>query len=352
MDYPLRETSPKTAAIRGPILILITAVAMLVGLAPGALAAEAAPPSQPAAGPGGADYPWSGSTVRSVTFPDRTKDYWVYEPSGWQGGGPAPSTAPLVVLVHGWLGDDPEYYQDWIAHLARKGNVVVFPRYQTSALTPPREFASNAIHSIKHALAGYSDDAPMRPDTSLGMTLIAHSYGGPTSANIAARWSAESLPRPRAILFAMPYDRTIDASLAGIPATTKIGCVVADEDTTTGRTGCDALWDLTGHIPAANRNYLWMFSDAHGAPALTADHRVPTSNNGQSVLDALDWRGLWKLGDALRDCSVYGTHCDHALGNTAQQTSLGTWSDGVPVRPLAVSTAKPPCPAGSGAKGC
>ncbi|MEU8118334.1 hypothetical protein AB0C21_06460 [Spirillospora sp. NPDC049024] len=352
MENPLRGTNPKTAAIRGSILVLITAVAMLVGPASGALAAAPTPPPQPASGPGGADYRWSAATVRSVTFTDHTKDYWVFEPSGWQGGGTAPSAAPLVVFLHGWTADDPKYYQDWIDHLTRKGNVVVFPRFQTSALTPPKEFAANAVHSIKDALARFPADAPVKPDTSGGMTLVAHSYGGPTAANIAARWSAEALPRPSAVLFAMPYDRSIDASLAGIPSTTRIGCVVADEDTTVGRTGCDAIWDLTGHVPASNRNYLWMFSDAHGSPALTADHRVPSSNNSASVLDALDWNGLWKLGDALRDCGLSGTDCDYALGGTARQTSLGTWSDGVPVRPLAVFTSKPACPAGSGAKGC
>lgn len=213
--------------------------------------------------------------------------------------------------------------------------MVIFPRFQTSALTPPREFASNAIYSIKHALAPSSEAFPA---ASVVPELIAHSYGGPTSANIAAHSSAESLPQPRAILFAEPHNGTIDKSLAGIPATTKIGCVVGDEDTIVGRTGCDAIWDLTGHVPVTNRNYLWMFNDTHGTPDLIADHRVPTSNRDGSVVNALDWYGIWKLGDAL--------------GNTARQTSLHVWSDGVPVRPLSVSTTKPPCPPGSGTKGC
>ncbi|WP_395109650.1 hypothetical protein [Actinomadura sp. SCN-SB] len=358
MLNPTRGTTPKTASRRTSILTLIIAVVMLIGPAPGALAglaAEATPPTQPASGPGGADYQWSASTVRYITFTDRTKDYWVFGPSAWQGSGPAPSAAPLVVLLHGWLGDDPKWYEDWITHLVRKGNVVIFPRYQTSALTPPRNFTSNAIYSLKHALAPSSPAFPagsVQPDTTLGMTLIAHSYGGPVSANIAARWSAESLPQPKAILFAEPHNGTIDPSLAGIPATTKIGCLVGDVDTIVGRAGCDALWDLTGHVPVTNRNYLWMFNDTHGSPDLIADHRVPTSNRDGGVVNALDWYGIWKLGDALRNCGFFGTDCDYALGNTARQTSLGAWSDGVPVRPLSVSTTKPPCPPGSGAKGC
>ncbi|GAA3928459.1 alpha/beta hydrolase fold domain-containing protein [Actinomadura viridis] len=337
---------------RTRILTLIIAAVAFLAPAPAAFAAAATPPAQPASGPGGAGYQWSNYVVRNVTFTDRTKDYWTYEPSGWQGSGAAPATAPLVVFLHGWLADDPQYYEDWIRHLVRKGNVLIFPRFQTSALTPPANFAPNAIFSIKDALTRLGGSATVKPDTARGMTLMAHSWGGPVSANIANRWAAESLPQPKSILFAEPYDRSLDDSLAGIPSTTKIDCVVGNEDTTTGRLGCDAIWDRTGHIPSSNRNYLWMFSDDHGSPALTADHRVPTSHNSDSVLNALDWYGFWKLGDGLRDCGLLGTNCDYALGNTARQTSLGVWSDGVPVRPMTVSTSKPACPAGTTAKGC
>jgi pimeloyl-ACP methyl ester carboxylesterase len=333
------------------LAMMLVAIATLIGLASAGNAATITPPPQPASGPGGAGYPWSGYTEKSVTFTDATKDYWTFDPSGWQGTGAAPAKAPLVVFVHGWLGDDPAYYMDWITHLVRKGNVVVFPRYQTSAATPPSTFTGNAIYSLHDALPKLAD-APVAPDTAAGMTLVSHSWGGPVSANIANRWSAENLPKPKAVLFAEPYDQTIDASLAGIPATTKIDCVVGDADTTVGRTGCDAIWDLTGQVPAANRNYIWMYGDAHGTPALVADHRTPTSNTSASSLDALDWYGLWKLGDGIRDCGVYGTDCAYALGDTPKQTFMGDWSDGTPVAPLTVTTAKPACPVGTTAKGC
>ncbi len=349
-DGRTRSSGLGKQASRGALATLAAVVA-LVAMATASLAVTATPPTQPASGPGGAGYDWSTYVVRHVTFADGTKDYWTYEPSGWQGGGTAPTTAPLVVFLHGWLGDDPAYYIDWITHVVRKGNVVVFPRYQTSALTPPSSFTSNAIYSIHDALTTLAANATVKPDTS-GMTLMSHSWGGPVAANIANRWSSQALPQPRAILFAEPYGRTIDSTLTGVPSTTKLDCLVGDEDTTVGRTGCDAIWDRTGHIATSNRNYLWMFSDTHGSPSLTADHRAPTSNTSSSSLDALDWYGLWKLGDGLRDCALFGANCQYALGDTPQQTSLGTWSDGVPVTPLSVSTTKPGCPAGSTAKGC
>lgn len=337
--------------VRRGALGTVVAGVVVVAMATASFGATPTPPAQPASGPGGAGYSWSTSVMRHVTFSDGTKDYWTFEPSGWQGGGGAPTTAPLVVFLHGWLGDDPSFYADWINQVVRKGNVVVFPRYQTSALTPPSSFTGNAIYSIHDALTTLAASATVKPDTS-GMVLMAHSWGGPVAANVANRWSSQSLPQPKAIFFAEPYDRSIDSSLAGIPASTKIDCLVGDQDTTVGRTGCDALWALTGHVPASNRNYVWMFSDAHGSPGLTADHRAPTSNTSASRLDALDWYGLWKLGDGLRDCAVLGTNCQYALGNTAQQTFMGNWSDGVAVKPLAVSTTPPACPAGSTAKGC
>ncbi|MFF5261030.1 hypothetical protein ACFY4C_18995 [Actinomadura viridis] len=337
---------------RKAVLALFVGAVTLFGSAPAALAEDVAPPPQPASGPGGADYLWASSIQRRVTFADAAKDYWTFVPADWQGPGSRPRTAPLVVFMHGWVADDPKYYLDWIRHLVRKGNVIVFPRFQTSAQTPPQEFTPNAVFSIKQALAMLGKTSPVKPDTSLGMTVMAHSWGGVVGANVANRWSAESLPEPKALMLAQPYFRALDASLEGIPSTTEIACVVGDVDTTTGRTGCDLIWDRTGHVPPGNRNYLWMFNDAHGTPALSADHRAPSSGNDGAVLDALDWNGFWKLGDGLRDCGFFGTGCEYALGNTPEQTSLGTWSDGVPVRPMSVTTTKPPCPEGTLAKGC
>lgn len=348
----------RKTALRAAVPLAIVGALTVAGapssatvLTPPATTATVTPPPQPDSGPGGADYKWSSYTVKHYTFTDGTKDYWTYDPAGWKGHGAQPKTAPLVVFVHGWTADDPKYYIDWIKHLVRKGNVVAFPRYQTSAATPPSSFTSNAISSIKDALTTLKG-ADVKPETS-GMSLVSHSWGGTVSANIANRWSSQGLPEPKDILFANPYyHKTMDSSLSGIPTTAKIDCMVSDEDTTAGRIGCDKIWNRTSQVPKSNRNYVWMFSDAHGSPSLTADHRAPSSNNKDSHLDALDWYGFWKLDDGLRACALHGADCKYALGNTHKQTYMGKWSDGVPVKPLSVSTTKPACPKGSGAKGC
>jgi hypothetical protein len=333
---------------------LVACIALVVAvIAVGAEPAHAlpTPPAQPASGPGGAGYQWSSYVYRVRAFANPDLNYATYEPAGWVGGGAAPTTSKIVVFMHGYTYNTTPYYQEWLRHLVRKGNTVIFPVYQTT-YTLPALFTGNAIWSIKDALTYQSAVATVKPDSASGMTLMSHSWGGPVSANVAARWQAQGLPQPKALLFAEPHSQTIDASLAGIPSTTKIDCVVGNYDQIVGRLGCDALWPKLGHIPTANRNYVWMFSDYTGSPNLVADHNAPAELSGASSVNALDWYGFWKLGDALRDCGFLGTSCTTALGNTAAQRNLGTWSSGTPVVPLQVTTAPPACPFGSLALGC
>ena len=322
----------------------VTGIAVAAALALAAAAPAATPPGPPASGPGSeASLPW-GSTVRADhEFADATKSYTTFEPAGWRGSGAAPTTAPLVVFLHGYLGYDPVHYATWIDHIVRQGNVVVFPAYQANALTPPRTFTANALWSLEHALPWLAANATVKPETSRGMVLLGHSYGGPISANLANRAAAEGLPVPRAILFGEPWHQNIDASLAGIPATTKIVCLVGDHDTLAGRRGCDTLWDKTGHVAAGSRAYVLLRSDAYGSPALDASHRVP-SDADPAGFDALDWYGYWKLGDGLRNCAYLATDCAYAFGNTWQQTFMGRWSDGRLVNQLWSYTTKPADP--------
>jgi hypothetical protein len=53
--------------------------------------------------------------------------------------------------------------------------------------------------------------------------------------------------------------------------------------------------------------------------------------------DAYDWYGPWKWLDALMGCAFDGEWCEYALGNTPEQRSMGTWSDGTPVEEAVVT---------------
>ena len=250
---------------------------------------------------------------------------------------------------HGYTYNTTPYYQEWLRHLVRKGNIVIFPVYQTQ-YTNQAFFTSNAIWSTKDAIAYMNAVATVKPDTAGGMTLIGHSWGGPVSANMAARWSSQGLPQPKALLFAEPYSGTIDSSLAGIPSGTKIDCVVGNYDTIVGRLGCDALWPKLGHISGSNKNYVWMFSDYYGYPTSCQTTTPPPSSAAPHR--STRWTGAasgsWATPCAIAGCSARIAPPRSVAG---PQTSLGSWSDGVAVIPLGDDRGSR-CPPGSYALGC
>ncbi len=51
---------------------------------------------------------------------------------------------PVVLFLHGWGATLPRNYRPWLDHLARRGNAVIYPRYQDSVLTPPSQGPAEA----------------------------------------------------------------------------------------------------------------------------------------------------------------------------------------------------------------
>ncbi|MDX2167501.1 MAG: alpha/beta hydrolase [Deltaproteobacteria bacterium] len=310
-----------------------TAIALLIASAAGAQS----PPTQPSSGPGGSSYPHAGYTVTDNG--SGRLEYWVYQPAS-----PKPAAAPLIVLNHGANAFDPPTYIAWIEHLVRRGNIVVYPRYQATVLTPPSTYTDNAISAVKSAISWLQANGTRVQPQLNRFAVAGHSYGGVVTVNMAQRWQSAGLPQPRALLAVEPWYQNIDGSLASIPAAAYLNCVVGGNDDFAGRAGCDTIWDRTGHISAANRDYVWMSSDTHGTPDLVANHAAPAANpsgGSTSGVDALDWYGFWKTFDGLTDCAFYGTNCPYGLGNSAEHRGMGTWSDGVAVTPLLISDVKP-----------
>ena len=324
-----------------------------------------APPSQPLSGPGGKQY--AHTAVTKNRYGKGGEEYWVFEPDS-----PRPRTAPVIVFLHGWGGMNPLYYGAWLDHLVKRGNIVIYPRYQANLLTPIKEFTPNTLRAIKDALSRLqTEPGHVSPDLSKFAT-VGHSVGGLLAANVAALASESSLPRVSAVMSVEPgiTEDPINVPLADlkkIPSETLLLALAGDQDTLVRDTDAKRIYNESKRVSAANKDYVTLVSDSHGQPALQASHRAPTAldksyDNGEGVggapsdrvagdtsqisrrvrpetmmVNALDFYGTWKLFDALCDAAFYGKNREYALGNTPQQRFMGQWSDGVPVKELKVT---------------
>lgn len=337
--------------------ITIIAVAALAGAAlAGPADARVTQPRQPSAGPGGKDYPHAG--VRISEGGTGADSWFVYEPVR-----PVPRSAPVVIVTHGYGEYSGHGMNDAIArHTARKGNVVIYPRWQIEVAKPcpgPVNIEPCLLSEaagIKGALAFLrADRARVQPDTQRA-SYFGFSFGGIITANIANRYRQLGLPRPRAIWLDDPHDGgltgfdepALDASMAGIPSTTKIVCHSSAQGTIgepkTHDGSCNALLPKLRHIPVKNKSIVLTNPDAHGRPALTAPHGVCAnaySGNRRWTVDAYDWGFCWRSFDALRSCALTGRLCRYALGDTPENRYIGTWSDGTPIRGLKIQTTAP-----------
>jgi len=331
-------------------------------------AQRATPPVQPATGPGGKQY--LHTTVTKNRYGTGNDEYWIFEPDT-----PKPATAPVVVFIHGWGGMNPLYYGAWLDHLVKRGNIVIYPRYQATLLTPIQDFMPSAIGAIKDALERLQTERThVKPDLNR-FAVVGHSVGGLLAASVAALASESKLPPVRAVMSVEPgiTEAPINIPLADlkkIPAETLLLAVAGDQDTLVRDTDAKRVYYESTSVPAANKDYVLMVTDTHGTPSLQASHRAPTAmdrnyDNGEGVgggpanpervgnssssrqsqdrrletmmVNALDYYGTWKLFDALCDAAFYGKNREYALGNTPKQRFMGVWSDGIAVKELKVT---------------
>src|SRR5690348_4920938 len=233
------------------------------------------PPSQPATGPGGKQY--AHASVTKNRYGKGGQEYWLFEPAE-----PKPASAPVIVFLHGWGGMNPLYYGAWLDHLVKRGNIVIYPRYQASLLTPIREFTPNTLTAIKEALARLaSEPGHVKPDLTK-FAAVGHSVGGLLAANVAALASENGLPRVSAVMSVEPgiTEAPINIPLADlkkIPASTLLLAVAGDQDTLVRDVDAKRIYNESTRVPANNKDYVTLVSDSHGMPVLVASHRAPTA---------------------------------------------------------------------------
>lgn len=299
-------------------------------------------PLQPKEGFGGSDY-----AHQSVNFQDYAKKphgYWLFEPAA-----PVPDSAHVVVFNHGYGAYNPMIYGKWIKHLVQKGNIVIFPRYQRDLFLPrPPKFAKNVSKAIKNALKELEKEGHVKPITK-HLMMIGHSYGGVVSANLAINFEKYKIPKPEALLLVNPGTSYLKGgrlkTYKEMPVDAKLLITIGEYDYITGDEFANLVYETAIHT--SERNLLIQRQDARGKPMITAGHnevycvdldfdtgiRNYTAKKALriSVLNAVDYNGYWKLGDALMDYVQTGENRGAAFGNTMEQRSLGVWSDGTEI---------------------
>ncbi|MBV7529384.1 hypothetical protein [Chitinophaga sp. sic0106] len=306
-------------------------------------------PAQPAEGYGGAAY--TNNDIGKVNFDDGNTGFWLYYPMN-----PIPKEAPVIVFNHGYGAWNPACYGGWIRHLVRRGNIVIFPRYQATLVTTPAIYTSNAATAISRALKTIADN-PSWPQPAKGKyAYVGHSYGAVVSANLALTPAAYGISAAKALILACPgtgnAPQGAAASYRNMSAKIKMLLLTEEDDNRAGTTFSDLLYTTTPYITASNKNFIIHQADNHGAPVISANHGEAAStdmwfDSGErntvisasftgTRTDATDYYYYWKLTDALLDCAFYQKGCDTALGNTTAQQYTGHWSDGQAVKPLLV----------------
>ncbi|MBB3018343.1 dienelactone hydrolase [Microvirga lupini] len=358
-----------------PVLVLGVSVA-----APWAQAAT--PPQQPEQGPGGRDYKVTDVVKRGVGT--ASAGTFVFH------GSDAPARArPVVIFLHSWGAVNPALYGGWIDHLARKGHLVLFPRFQDVNRSRPADATNLAETLIEAALAELANDPNARPDRER-VALIGHSAGVPLALNLAAGAGSGKVPSPKLIFGLMAGGIASNEKergillrdLSTIDPQTLIITMSGDRDYLPADRASRLILQQASAVPAARKLFMRAASDDHGFPTITATLASPgslradydaaaiklppdpprdpkqrntwrwsadmalsgpqtilTQQLGNNVTDTLDYLAFWKTFDMALEAAFAGKDAS-ALARDPKFVDMGTWSDGWPVRRLSAQTPK------------
>jgi len=339
----------KQVVLVGAIMTAFTSVISSAQSAVSSTAPEQ--PKQPLHGPGSSE---TSHTVLRSEIAGNGQGGWLFLPSD-----PSPKKAPVIIFCHGWSAILPRGYQAWINHLVMRGNIVLWTNYQDNLRTPTRQFLPNALAGVKAGLQMLQAEKTGVQSDLDRVAVVGHSAGGMVASGIAARATEEGLPRIKAVMSVEPGDSLRGgvasvplADLSHLPSDILLLILVGQEDTSVGTHDGERILHESTSVPSSNKALLMLHSDDHGLPALIANHFTPSAmlnadgsyakqpfRQGASrntmdigVVDAFDYLGTWRLLDQLLD-SAFAPGNKHLL-QSPEILSMGSWSDGAPVKPL------------------
>ena len=238
-------------------------------------------PGQPKTGPGGSDYAIAATDIEKKVFGEGNGRALAFFPRG-----AATKPRPVVVFLHAPGAISPSWYGAWLEHLARRGNVVIYPLYEeTIGAVPYDEMTGEALKGVRAALAGIAAMPDVRADVS-SLSFLGHSGGAVIAANLAALSGRDELPPARLLFGAMPARGGTEkiyapplANLASMPAKTVAIMLVGDRDSVAGDRGARQILTAAGHLGQDHRLIAKAGSDNHGLPAVFYSHHAAVAPN-------------------------------------------------------------------------
>jgi pimeloyl-ACP methyl ester carboxylesterase len=230
---------------------------------------------------------------------------------------------------------NPKNYGALIDHLAREGNIVIYPVYQEDNDTSPQIVSAAAAEAERTALAELRR-RNVEIDTQR-VVYFGYSMGAAISLNLAAHAAAEHLPEAQALVLAAPGDamhvtqgekaRSIWPPLTELPATLPIAIVTGQDDYAIGLPSGKKLAAGLCSVTKADRRVLLVLpADEHAGSKVSSGHgavgspdtrydfelstpraKLPKTIAGREVfepstsLNQLDFFGFWRVLDAVID---------------------------------------------------
>jgi pimeloyl-ACP methyl ester carboxylesterase len=351
------------------------------------------PPTQPAKGPGGAEYTVATGDIVKKAYGSGDGQVFVIRPSK-KGVQPR----PVIVFLHAYGAMSPRIYGAWIDHLVRHGHIVIYPRMQATNRTQRPDLTKNAAAALASVLTALKSDEPQDADLSR-LFYVGHSSGGVVAANLAAMGPAAGLPPARLLFLATPgnswasgRNKTPLVALDTTPEDMLVVALVASGDNIARETDARKILRETVRVPVANKVLVKMSTDDHGRPTLLANHNAATGLNldydqtrftivappkvdppapaptpgrrgqraapppkppvtddpaipeqdfGGATVNALDWYGFWKILDLAMAAAQSGKDAS-AIKTAPQLGDMGQWGDGWPVKRMSFESVRPP----------
>jgi acetyl esterase/lipase len=250
---------------------------------------------------------------------------------------------PVVILLHGYTGQDYTFFEPYISHMVSRGMAVLYPTYPK---LPVASSASRVAEKLAIAKTGI-DILHERFGAVLDTTRVGvqgQSFGGGMVPAIGLyfftrrNWGANGA---YLYLTAPWYCNGISESeLTSLPQHVKMVTMIFDEDNINDHAIAIDIHHAVA-LPAEQKNFITLFSDSIDGMVMRADHFVPYGTGyvyGQE--NYLDYYGVYRFGDALAAYSFYGSAEGKSIAmgdGDGRQRFMGKRLDNTLVKPAGIT---------------